>query len=354
MNRWTGELSVGYWRVRRYLNDHRVVNTPRYDALRNQFYNELWQDTAAAMGATIEDIGYGYKRIAIGDKYTFVQGGKVQLDDHLILKIAGNKPLVYSMLTDRGYPVQPFLEYKLQSLDKAWKFIQESQTPCVVKPAAGSGAGNGITTKIRTMDQLKRASLWAGTFSRQLLIEREIAGESFRLLYLDGKLIDAVRRNPPHVTGDGKSDIRTLMLRENESRLSGKPITALCPLIVDFESELHLGSIGKKLGDVLPKGESVSVKTVSNQNRSSENETVRDIIHPSIVKTGAEISRIFKLKLSGVDVLTPDITKPLAEVGGVLGEVNTNPGLHHHYLISEPDKVAHVAQQIIAYILSQS
>ena len=103
MNRWTGELSVGYWRVRRYfLNDHRVVNTPRYDALRNQFYNELWQDTAAAMGAIIEDIGCGYSRISIGDKYTFVQGGKVQLDDHLILKIAGNKPLVYSMLTDRG------------------------------------------------------------------------------------------------------------------------------------------------------------------------------------------------------------------------------------------------------------
>jgi len=201
---------------------------------------------------------------------------------------------------------------------------------------------------------LKRASMWAATFSPRLLIEAEIAGESYRLLYLDGKFIDAIRRKPPRVTGDGKQQIRQLMQRENRARLNGGEIVALCPLVVDFESELHLANAGLKLGDVLPAGQTVSVKTVSNQNRNAENESVREQVHPSIVRAGAKMAQIFKLKLAGVDVLTPDISEPLDVANGVFGEVNTSPGLHHHYLISNPQNGAPAARQVLEYIFNHT
>src|SRR5688572_32104639 len=54
-----------------------------------------------------------------------------------------------------------------------------------------------------------------------------IAGASYRLLYLEGRLIDAVRRDPPTVTGDGYSTIRRLIAHENRRRLERRPFTAL-------------------------------------------------------------------------------------------------------------------------------
>ncbi len=330
------------------------MDTPAYDRLRSRFYEKLWHDTAAEMGATIEDFGSGYLRISCGANHTFVNGAKVQLDDHLSLRIAGNKPLVYRILSEYDYPIQKFLEYNIGSLSKAYRFMQAAGKPCVVKPAAGSGAGNGITTKISTFKQLRRASMWAATFSPRLLIEEEITGESYRLLYLGGEFIDAIRRKPPQVTGDGKQQIRRLMQQENRARLNGDAIVALCPLVVDFESELHLASAGLKLSDVLPANQTISVKTVSNQNRNAENESVRDQVHPSIVQAGAKMAQIFKLKLAGVDVLTMDISKPLEAVSGVFGEVNTSPGLHHHYLISNPQKGAQPARQVLEYIFNHT
>jgi len=95
------------------------------------------------------------------------------------------------------------------------------------------------------------------------------------------------------------------------------------------------------------------LKTVCNQNTSAENESVRERVHPSIMKAGSEIANIFRLKLVGVDLITPDIIRPLREVGGVINEINTNPGLHHHYLIKNRQDNAGVAQAILEYILSQ-
>jgi cyanophycin synthetase len=34
---------------------------------------------------------------------------------------------------------------------------------------------------------------------------------------------------------------------------------------------------------------------------------------------------------AGIDIITLDPSVPLSESGGVINEVNTTPGLHHHY-----------------------
>ena len=344
---------IFYWRVRRYFQDHKVVFRPKFEKYRDQFYQRLWKETSQKMGAGIEDFGYGYYKININSHATYVRESKVQLDDHLSLNMAGNKPLVHRMLTEHRYPVQDFVEYSIDDLSRAWKFMQARNKPCVVKPAAATGAGNGITTKIHTYRELRKASLWAATFNTRLLIEEEIPGDSFRLLYLDGEYIDAVKRNPPQVQGDGKLAIKQLIQQENQARLKGDPVLALHPLVIDYECKLNLADQGHSLNYVPGNGERVSVKTVVNQNRISENESVRDIVHPSIIKAGSEIARLFNLKLVGVDLITTDVTQPLEAVKGVINEINTNPGLHHHYLINDKSKIAPVAQSILEYILKQ-
>lgn len=345
------EMSVYYHRLRRYLKDHRVVDRPKFETFRQRFYDQLWQKVAEDMDAKIEDFGYGFSKISRAAQHTFVMQAKVMLDDHLSLRLAGNKPLVHRILSERNYPIQDYREYTLHSLAKAHDFMQKIGGACVVKPAAATGAGNGITTKIRNRQQLRKASLWAATFSNRLLIEKEMAGSSFRLLYLGGMFIDAVRRDSPVVTGDGAHSIAQLMLAENRRRLQGNEIVALSPLEVDYECQLCLRERGYELSTVPAAGETVKLKTVVNQNSASENETVRASVHPSIIQIGAEIAALFRLELVGVDLITPDITKPLPETGGVINEINTNPGLHHHYLIQNKTDQADVARTILEYIL---
>jgi len=346
------QLWVFYWRVRRYIQDHRVADRPRYEKFRFRFYEELWRKTAKTINKPIEDFGHGYFKIGDEKAATFVLEAKVQLDDHLSLRMAGNKPLVHKILSDGNFPVQDYCEYSMTSLQKAFDFMQKKGGSCVIKPAAGSGAGNGVVTKITDYKRLRKASLWAATFSQRLLIEEEIPGDSYRLLYLNGKFLDAVRRDPPHVTGDGKHTIAELMLQENADRLKGDTIKALSPLVVDYEAKLDLQKQGKKLSDRPAKGEKIRVKTVCNQNRYTENESITKTVHPSIIEAGERIADIFSLQLLGVDLITPDVTRPLKDVGGVINEINTNPGLHHHYLVKNPDADVDIAGSIIQFILN--
>lgn len=346
------QIQVLFWRLYRYVQDKKIAQRPRYNQYRDRFYRDLWQETARRLDATVEDVGYGFLKIAVNSHATFVQEARVMLDNYLSLRIAGNKPLVHRMLTEQQFPVQDFCEFDIHHLDKAWQFIQRAGAPCVVKPAAATGAGNGITTKIRRFAQLRRAALWAATFSDKLLIEKEIPGHSYRLLYLNGDYIDAVRRNPPHVEGDGIRSIRALVHQENQRRLNGT-IRALSPLTIDYECRLCLTEQGRRLSDVPAAGERVSLKTVVNQNAATENETVTHEVHSDIVAMGAKIARLFQLELVGVDLITTDITRPLRETGGVINEINTCPGLHHHYLVRNRENGSDVASSILKFILSE-
>lgn len=340
-----------FWRLMRYYREKSVANLPAFVQLRNKFYRELWQKAASEISAKFEVFDQELFRISIDGCATFVQESRVQLDDQLSLRIAGNKPLVYRIMTENGFQMQPFLDYSMSTFAKAADFLNNSSGACVVKPAAGTGAGNGVTTQIETVSELKKASVWAATFHRKLLIEKDIPGASYRLLYLNGEFVDAVRRDPPTVTGDGRHTIRQLIARENQRRLSDPIIAALSPIMEDVELKLHLQKNGYHPGTVLAAGQQIAVKKVCNQNRRDENHSVREAVHPEIIAAGKKITELFGLKLSGVDVITTDITRPLSETGGVINEVNTNPGLHHHYLIANPENGVPVARLILEHIL---
>jgi cyanophycin synthetase len=324
-----------------------------FDKLRVRFYRDLWENAALAAGAEIEDAGYGFLQIRKGDKATFVLQSEVMLDDPVSLKIAGNKPLTYRLLAEQGYRNPRYLEYDLASLDKAYGFLKTLGRSAVVKPARETGAGNGITTKIRSYQDLKTASIEAALANKNLLIEEEVAGSSFRLLFLDGQYIDAVRRDPPIVTGDGASNLRELIAKENVERLGASAIKSLHPVTVDLECEYCLRSQGLQLSDVPSPQALVILKTVVNQNSSGENHSVRDQVHPSVIQASSRAISILGLKLAGVDIIAPDLGVPFEESGGFIGEINTTPGLHHHYLIAEEEKRVSVAELILDHIFSR-
>ena len=298
---------------------------------RSEFYARMWSEAADTLGAALVDLGDGFSEVLLGDRTTRLRQDFVMLDDPVTLALAGNKPLVHRLLTAAGLPVPPHLAFTLTRIEAAQAFLQQQAAACVVKPACNSGAGAGVTTHVATRRQLARAAVAASIHGPRLLIERHIAGEAYRLLYLHGRLLQAVWRRPPAVTGDGRSTIRQLVEAENARR--GAAETTLTRLRLDLDVELTLRGAGRSLDTIPAPGESVVVKTVVNDNGRQGNSDVTDGIGPELRAEGARATAALGTALAAVDIITPDPTRPLGEAGGVIVEVNTTPGLHHHHTV---------------------
>ncbi|MGH7494843.1 MAG: cyanophycin synthetase [bacterium] len=334
------------------LSELRHRHAAHFRHLKEVFYEKLWTGTARDLGAEIKAIGYGFYELRLHAKTTLVHGSEVMLDSHLNLKLAGNKPLISKILSEHHYPVARYHEFDLAHLDEAYEFLAGLARPCVVKPAGAGSAGKGITTGILTRGELSKAALWASCYSQKLIIENQVEGDSYRLLYLHGRFLDAIRRLPPRVHGDGKHTIQELIVAENHRRMNPGAIISLHPLAIDAELKNHLRATGYHLKHVLAKGKSIAAKRVVNQNSRYENESVRAIVHPEIIKSGEHIARLLQIELAGIDLICKDITRPLAQENGVVNEVNTTPALHHHYLISNTSEITPVAVHIQRYILN--
>jgi D-alanine-D-alanine ligase-like ATP-grasp enzyme len=263
-----------------------------------------------------------------------------------------NKALTFDWMAAKGLRVPRRQRFDVGSLDLADAFLREQSGPVVVKPADGTGAGHGVTTQIIDREGLRVAARHAAAFHSELLVEEQLAGGCYRLLYLDGQFIDAVRRDSPTVRGDGRSTIRQLVAAENGRRLGCEPITALSPLMIDLECRNTLAAHGLSSASVLAAGQELSVKLAVNENAAAQNHVVRDQVHPEIVEAGRRIVEDFGVGFAGLDVMAMDIALPPSEGGTVFNEINAGPGIHHHYLVSDPERAAGVAPRILEHLFS--
>ena len=328
----------------------------QFAAVRDRFYDDMWSRAGRALGGEVEKVGYGYSVVRKGGQQTFVNPSGVMLDSQLSARIALNKPFVHQLFySEEGYRAPRSTEYDIGSFVRAHDFLQRIRTSAVVKPADRGYAGRGVTASVRDRKTLTSASLVARAYSNALMIEEEISGDSYRLLFLGGELIHVVRRGPPTVVGDGRRSIRELIESENITRLGSTEVTAVNPLAYDLDCRLKLRSQDMTLRTVPTAGSSVATKVVVNQNAARDNTAIPPhVVDQTITRLGGEIAATLDLHLLGLDVITSDITVPLNASQGVVNEVNATPGLHHHYLVHNRSLDVDVAALILDYVFSRS
>ncbi len=340
------------YRARRFANLYALLEHLRFKELRDAYYRELWSKAAKSVGAHYAGWRFGFSRISRDGLTIVVRQGEVMLDSHLTLELMGNKTLVYQLMAEQGFCVPHYRPFTMATLDKAAKFLDSQSGEIVVKPAAGTGGGRGVTTGINSRAMLKKASRYAARFSPDLVVEQQLEGKSFRLLYLGGKFIDAVRRDQPVIVGDGKKTIRQLAAKENARRLGKDPATALNPLKIDQDARVWLASIGLSPSFKPQAGAKVLVKRAVNENSAGQNHNVRNKVHPSTIAMAADLVANLGVELAGVDILCHDISQPLVAKNGLISEINTTPGLHHHYLVAKPETGVRVAELLLEHMFT--
>jgi cyanophycin synthetase len=313
------------WRISRALRRPRS----RYVEQRSAEYLGYWQRGAQALGARLTALGEGIWEIEAAGRRTRVANYMVQIDDPVTLRLAADKPYCHALARRLGLPVVPHATFRLHELDAAWRFMQAQGGEFAIKPARGTAAARGVTLHVATRRELASAAALASLYSEELLVEAMIPMEACRLLYLDGELIHAVRRRGLRVVGDGRASIGALLARRGLARLRSDRATlsTLRAQHLSLDSRPRAGE--ERVVRHLPASTKLDAEL-----RTVYDEAITHLVYEPTASALARVVRELGSRFAGIDLMTNDPSIPLGESGGVFLEVNTTPGLHHHYVDS--------------------
>ena len=315
-------------------------------AAASRLYREIWADAAAAHGAELVDLEGDRREIRRDGRVIPVVGNNTEIDSQATFDRLLDKAWTHEQLIQAGLRVPAHAELPARDARGAARFLAE-HGEIVVKPAGGTGAGWGITCGVRSRGDLLLAGLEAARYCPELLLEAQAPGDMYRVLVLDGEVIDVVRRCAPAVTGDGRRSIAELIEAENRRRLDAGGELGLLLLRGDLDCLLHLRHQGLRMRSVPAAGARVTVKTSSSESSPEDSETITAPLHPELAAAMVKAAEVLGLRLAGVDLMTPDISGR----DGVIVEVNARPGLRYHYQVRDRAHATPVARLILQRLL---
>ena len=204
--------------------------------------------------------------------------------------------------------------------------------PIVLKPLDGNH-GRGITININSWQEVEEAYDHASAASRtrSVIVERYYPGSDYRVLVINGKVIAVSQRVPAHVVGNGVSTIEELIEQTNRHPDRGEGHdNILTRITVDRTVASILERQGYRIDSVLEAGNVAYLRATANLSTGGIAVDRTDDIHPENIWLAERVAKIIGLDIAGIDIVTPDITKPLKEVDGVIVEVNAAPGFRMH------------------------
>ncbi len=317
-------------------------------AARTAVYRDIWTAAAERAGAQVRETEGGFLQVTRGEAVTLVRENLVELDTPAVLELTGDRVAANAYLARGGLPVTDSLGFTLADPRPALDFLR-THGRCVVKPAYGTGAGAGVTCDVQTLEDLVRAALSAVRYCPELVVERQLDGDEYRMLVLDGTVVGAVRRRPPSVVGDGGSTVTELVLAENRRRLAAGGHEGLFLLQLGLDACLTLRRQGLSPASVPGDGERVTVARAVNTGAAADCEAVRP--SPALAADAVAATQALGLRLASVEIATPLPDLGTAAPGAGVIEVNSTPGLTYHYHVRNAAGVQPVADAVLDVLL---
>jgi cyanophycin synthetase len=240
--------------------------------------------------------------------------------------ISRDKDLTKTLLQACGVPV-PEGRVVSDPAD-AWDAAEDIGLPVVVKPTDGNH-GRGVSAELMTREEVEAAFVLADAEGSEVIVERFVRGSEHRLLVVGNKLVAAARGETVFLLADGASTIRKLI----DEQINSDPrrgVAEVFPLdVVNVDAtpavRFELARQGYTADSVPLSGARVLIQR--NGNVACD---VTDLVHPEVAATVALAARIVGLDIAGIDLVVEDISRPLAEQGGAIVEINAGPGLLMH------------------------
>lgn len=239
-----------------------------------------------------------------------------------------NKAIFKQKFSKLGFPIAT--GGSSGTLRYALSIYRRLTPPVIVKPYAGS-ASRHTTLHIDTEEELTRAYNVATQVAPFAVVEEELYGAVYRATVVNGKLSATLRRDPPHVIGDGTSTISALVEKENEHPARNGPYFHKIKL--DDAARAELAWQGHAFESVPKKGEKVLLHQKVNWSVGGTTADVSEEVHPDNVALFEASSVALRAPVVGIDFIIPDIRRSWKEQerSGFI-ECNSMPFFDNHHL----------------------
>jgi D-alanine-D-alanine ligase-like ATP-grasp enzyme len=212
--------------------------------------------------------------------------------------------------------------------------------PVIVKPHSGSGSRH-TTLHVDTEEELERAFNVAKQVAPFAVVEEELRGPVFRATVVEGEFVALLRRDPPHVIGDGKRTVRELMEEANKNPQRGGPYFS--KMHIDDAAIAELAWQDLTPESVPEKGRRVLLHQKVNWSVGGTTADATDGVHEDNKELFVRATKLLKAPINGIDFIMEDPTRSWKEQEkcGFL-ECNSMPFFDNHHLpfAGEPRNVA--------------
>ncbi|WP_301102523.1 cyanophycin synthetase [Propionivibrio sp.] len=263
-----------------------------------------------------------------GSKQRRIQAAETDRTSAVAESIAQDKELTKTLLHAAGVPVP--CGRPVDDAADAWAAALEIGGAVVVKPQDGN-QGKGVAVNLTTREQVEAAYAVAFKISDEVLVERYLPGQDYRLLVVGNKLIAAARREPPMVVGDGAHSVRQLVDQVNSDPRRGVGhATSLTKIRFDDIALARLAEDGLTADSIPARGMRVILRNNANLSTGGTATDVTDDVHPDFAARAVAAAQMVGLDIAGVDIVCNNVLRPLEEQGGGIVELNAAPGLRMH------------------------
>lgn len=269
-------------------------------------------------------LGSGVFQLGWGSRSRYIDRSTTQADSALGAHLSHDKFVAAALLRRAGLPAP--LHHRVSSEIAALKAAAHIGFPLVIKPS-DQERGLGVSVNIIDESGVKNAFQTAFKFSnnKKVLIERQVSGTCHRIFISQGRLLYAVKRCPLRIWGDG---IRTIaqIITDNHSAETARPLwqQSVAPTM-DSIIEATLLTQGFSPHDIPPAHTPISLRPIETTAWGGFDEEVTLQIHPDNLAAALQAASLFKLSVTGIDIISPDISVPWHVNGAIINEVNFAP-----------------------------
>lgn len=280
------------------------------------------------------------------------------------IKVCTNKDICTSFLKRLGFNVPVSENFTRRSTEQnsdliplMYEFLGNLQSynmgyPLILKPSNLS-QGTGIV-KINSLADAKTAFKHLNDYkTRTFIIQEFVRGKDFRIVVLNGKVIQAYERVPFSITGSGTDSVKDLVSKKIEQFKADdrdKPVD-----INDERLWRCVANAGFKPTDILDVGKTIKLQDIANLSLGGTSKDCTKSITNHFKKLSANIAKSLGLELCGIDILADSISDPQKKDYRIL-EVNSAPGLDN-YLYANPNQqekyVELLYEKIFVYLLNK-
>lgn len=293
---------------------------------------EAWR---RGLTVTLHDKSFRRYSIASEERFHFFNKGRIDLTPKSAVDICIDKNQTKEYLKKAGVSTPEGKHFNHRATDESIvSYGSALGYPLVLKPI-DSSRGKGVMVDIRDEAMLRDSLTYVRheLELKEVIIERYITGEDYRVYVIEDRVVAASKRIPANVVGNGKNTITELIAKKNELRRK-VPSLSQGLIRMDKEAIRNIEKAGYAVDGVLEKNKQLFLSGKSNISAGGESIDATDSI-PEFFKETAIKARtaIPGLRQCGIDFLVSDNFQGINVI-----EINSRAqiGAHVYPAIGQP------------------